>query len=121
MDREASFTRLRLYCSSTDRLGNQPLYQAVARMARDTGLYGATVLRGVMGVGASSVIHSSKLWEIAEKLPMVIEVVDTEEKILSFFNGLKPLLEAQPKGVLVTSEPVQVELQKHGKAGSSEG
>lgn len=121
MDQKEAYTRLRLYCSSTDRLGGQPLYQAVVRLARDAGMHGASVFRGVMGFGASTVIHSSKLWEITEKLPMVIELVDTEEKIRKFFNVLKPQLEEQPKGVLVTSEPVQVELKKYGKGRTSAG
>jgi len=105
---------LRIYASSTDRLGTSLLYEEVVLRAREAGISGATVFRGVMGYGLSSHIHSSKFWELTEKLPVVIEIIDTEEKIEKFCSILGPELESLPKGCLVTISPVEVRIHKHG-------
>lgn len=105
---------MKVYASSTDRLGSQLLYEAIVYRAREAGLSGATVFRGVMGYGLSSQIHSSRFWELTEKLPVVIEIVDTEEKIEKFYSVLSPELESLPKGCLVTITPVEIRIHKHG-------
>ena len=109
-----SHSVLKVYASSTDRIGSQLLYEEVVHRAREAGISGATVFRGVMGYGLSSHIHSSKFWELTEKLPVVIEMIDTEEKIERFYSGIGPELEALPKGCLVTVTPVEVKIHKHG-------
>lgn len=107
-------SRLRIYASSTDKVENKPVYEYLVYLSKKKGLAGATVLRGVMGYGASSVVHSSKLWELTEKLPIVIEIIDNNAKVLEFYNDVEPVLKKMPKGCLVTMEPVEVLLYKEG-------
>ena len=114
MDANTKTKRLRIYASSTDKIGSQPMYESIVFTANKNNLAGATVLRGVMGYGASSVVHSSKFWELTEKLPIVIEIIDEEEKINSFFDLIKPQLDKLTKGCLVTIEDVKVALFKVG-------
>jgi len=105
---------LKIYASSTDRLGPDLLYEAIVYRAKEAGISGATVFRGMMGYGLSSHIHSSKFWELTEKLPVVIELIDLTEKIDSFYRSIEAELGAIPKGCLVTIHPVDVKLHKHG-------
>lgn len=115
MNQDHETRLLRIYASSTDTLNGQPFYQAVVIMAKDHGLSGATVLKGIMGYGASSKIHSVRLWEITEKLPVVIEIIDNADKIDDFMVNLKPKLNQMPKGCLVTQEKINVSFYKSGK------
>ena len=105
---------LRIYISSTDKFKHAPLYEVLVFAARRRGLAGATVLKGFMGYGASSVINSQKLWEISEKLPLVIEIVDEAAKIDSFVETILPYFEKIPKGGLITLEKVRIVLHKSG-------
>jgi len=105
---------LKVYASSTDRLGSQLLYEAIVYKAREAGISGATVYRGMMGYGLSSHIHSSRFWELTEKLPVAIELIDLNEKIESFYEMIKADLSALPKGCLVTISPVEIRLHKGG-------
>ncbi|MDX9771966.1 MAG: DUF190 domain-containing protein [Bacteroidales bacterium] len=105
---------LKVYASSTDRLGSQLLYEAIVYKAREAGISGATVYRGMMGYGLSSHIHSSRFWELTEKLPVVIELIDLREKIESFYEMIEADLSALPKGCLVTVSPVEIRLHKGG-------
>ncbi|MFP4023256.1 MAG: DUF190 domain-containing protein [Thiohalospira sp.] len=105
---------LRIFVSSTDRISGDLLYEKIVYMAKEQNLAGATVLRGVLGFGASSVIHSSKFWELTEKLPMVIEIIDEDEKIINFYQQIEPILKEMPKGCLATIDPVNVLLYKPG-------
>ncbi len=111
---KASHSVLKIYASSTDRLGSGLLYETVVYRAREAGISGATVYRGVMGYGLSSHIHTSKFWELTEKLPVVVELIDTEEKIREFYAVIAPELQTLPKGCLVTVSPVEVILHKSG-------
>lgn len=108
---------LRIHASTTDRIGSKLLYQYVVELARETGIKGATVYRGIMGYGESSKIHSSKFWELTEKLPVVIELVDQTSMLRAFYAGLEEQLLAMPKGCLVTLEPVEIILRKTGDSG----
>lgn len=83
--------------------------------ARRYGLAGATVLKGIMGYGSSSVVHSMKFWEITEKLPVVIEIIDQADKIEAFKVKILPWLDKIRYGCLITSERVDVVLSKSGK------
>lgn len=109
-----SYSVLKVYASSTDRLGSRLLYEELVHRAKEAGLSGATVFRGVMGYGLSSHIHSSRFWELTEKLPVVIELIDTAEKIEGFYSIIGPELEALPKGCLVTITPAEIRIHKHG-------
>ena len=95
---------LRIFIGETDRWHHQPLYEAIVMKARELHMAGATVLRGPMGFGKSSRIHTAKILRLSMDLPMVIEIVDAEEKI----QGFLPLLDEMMKGGLVTLEKVRV-------------
>lgn len=106
---------LRIHASTTDRVGSTLLYQYIVELAREKGIAGATVYRGIMGYGSSSRISSSKFWELTEKLPIVIELVDRTEKLETFFSEIEQDLINMPKGCLVAMEPARILLQKKGK------
>ena len=95
---------LRIFIGESDRHGHQPLYEAIVLKAREQGLAGATVLRGVMGFGKHSILHTAKILRLSEDLPMVIEIVDSAEKI----NGFLPVLNEMITDGLVTLERVKV-------------
>lgn len=107
--------RLRIYISNTDKFKNNLLYEMIIFAARRYGLAGATVLKGIMGYGSSSVVHSLKFWEITEKLPVVIEIIDEQEKIEAFRTKVLPWLDKIRYGCLVTSEKVDIVLSKPGR------
>ena|SRR5258708_29443964 len=95
---------LRVFIGESDRFEHRPLYEAIVLKARESRLAGATVLRGPMGFGAASRIHTTKILRLSMDLPIVIEIVDSEEKIRAFL----PMLESMIGGGLVTLEKVQV-------------
>ena len=95
---------LRIYLGESDRWQHQPLYEAIVLKAREQHLAGATVLRGPMGFGAASRIHTAKILRLSIDLPLVIEIVDTEEKV----KGFLPTLDEMMGGGLVTLEKVKV-------------
>lgn len=95
---------LRIFIGEDDTLGGSPLYEAIVLKAREMHLAGATVLRGPMGFGASSRLHTTKILRLSEDLPLVIEIVDSEDKI----NGFLPSLDQMMSSGLVTLEKVQV-------------
>ncbi len=95
---------LRIFIGENDRWEHQPLYEAIVLKAREMHLGGATVLRGPMGFGHSSRLHTTKILRLSEDLPLLIEIVDSEEKI----NGFLPTLDAMMGSGLVTMEKVRV-------------
>jgi uncharacterized protein len=95
---------LRVFIGEDDKAGTSPLYEAIVLKARELHLAGATVLRGPMGFGASSRLHTTKVLRLSEDLPLVIEIVDSEDKIDAFL----PLLDGMMSSGLVTLEKVQV-------------
>ncbi len=106
---------LRIFLSSTDKKGNDLLYENIVFKAKDEQIKGATVLKGVLGFGASSVIHSYKFWEVSEKLPIVIEIIDEEDKVMAFFEKIQPVLEGVRYGCLVTTEKINIRMYKVGQ------
>lgn len=103
---------LRIFLGESDRWQHQPLYEAIVLKAREMHLAGATVLRGPMGFGKSSRLHTAKILRLSMDLPLVIEIVDTEEKI----NAFLPLLDSMLQGGLVTLEQVRVINYRAGEA-----
>ena len=97
-------TLLRIFMGESDRWEHKPLYEAVVLKAREAGLAGATVLRGPMGYGKSSRLHTAKILRLSMDLPLVIEIVDSEDKIQEFL----PTLDSMMGGGLVTLEKVKV-------------
>ncbi len=95
---------LRIFIGENDKLDDRPLYEAIVKKAREMQLAGATVLRGPMGFGKSSLIHTDKILRLSMDLPLVIEIVDSEEKI----NAFLPALEGMMDSGLVTLEKLQV-------------
>ena len=100
---------LRIFIGESDRWNHKPLYEAIVLKARELHLAGATVLRGPMGFGKSSHLHTAKILRLSMDLPIVIEIVDSEEKI----NTLLPELEQMMSGGMVTLERVQVINYQH--------
>lgn len=95
---------LRIFLGENDRYGKRPLYEAIVLKARELHLAGATVLRGAMGFGQSSRLHTTKILRLSQDLPLVIEIVDAEEKIRGFLTVLEGLMGSG----LVTLERVEV-------------
>src|SRR6266498_3478203 len=95
---------LRIFIGESDRWHHQPLYEAIVLKAREMHLAGATVLRGPVGFGKSSRLHTAKMLRLSSDLPLVIEIVDSEEKI----QQLLPVLDEMMQGGLLTMEKVKV-------------
>ncbi len=95
---------LRIFIGESDKWQGQPLYEAIVRKARELHLAGATVLRGPMGFGAHSRMHTAKILRLSEDLPIVIEIVDSQEKI----DKLMPFIDEAVQEGLVTLERVRV-------------
>ena len=109
------YSILKIRASTTDRIGSKLLYEHVVELAKKLGIEGATVYRGIMGYGSSSKISSSRFWELTEKLPVVIELVDTSEKLREFYKEIEGDLLHMEKGCLVALEPTEILLKKKGK------
>ena len=107
---------LRIFFGEDDKFQRLPLHEAIVLKAREMHLAGATVLRGPMGFGESSRLHTAKILRLSMDLPVVIEIVDAEEKIQSFL----PALDEMMKGGLVTLEKVRV-IQYRGQSGKGGG
>ena len=104
---------LRIFIGESDKQGNRPLYEVIVEEARKRELAGATVLHGVMGFGAHSRIHTSKILRLSEDLPVIIEIVDEAEKIQSFVPEVDKLV----KEGLVTLERIHVVIYRDGRVG----
>ncbi len=94
---------LRIYLGENDKADGKPLYEAIVLKARETGLAGATVIRGPLGFGHSSHLHTTKILRLSQDLPLVIDIVDSEDKI----NAFLPLLDGMMGSGLVTIEKVK--------------
>jgi PII-like signaling protein len=99
---------LRIFCGSDDKVNHTPLYEFIVYEAKKYGLAGATVFRGVMGYGANSVVHSTKILAISDDLPVVIEIADDNEKIDAFLIFMEQYFENSTFGLLITAENVDV-------------
>ena len=99
---------LRVFIGESDKLGHLPLYEAIVREARDAGLAGATVLKGVLGYGATARIRTTKILDLSADLSLVVEIVDEAGKIDAFQHALSALFDQANCGGLVTAEQVHV-------------
>src|ERR1043165_4001070 len=99
---------LRMFVGEVDKIGHQLLYEAILLAAREKGLAGGTVLKGIMSYGASSRIHVARLIELSEDLPIIIEIVDHADKIDAFVPIVNDLFEKCGRGGLITIEKVDV-------------
>lgn len=103
---------LRIFVGETDRYRHRPLHEVIVEEARRRGMAGATVLRGTLGFGAHSRIHTAKILRLSEDLPMVIEIVDTAERIEAFLPDLDKWMDEG----MVTLEKVRVITYRHREA-----
>jgi PII-like signaling protein len=108
---------LRIFIGESDHWHHRPLYEAIVLKARELHMAGATVLRGPMGFGANSRVHTAKILRLSEDLPVIIEIVDTKERI----DALLPHLDEMVDEGLVTLEPVQVIHYRHNKGAEPAG
>jgi uncharacterized protein len=115
MKNNASARMLRIYVSNTDKFRHNLLYEMLVFAAKRYDLAGATVHRGVMGFGSSSIVHSVKFWEFSEKLPVVVEIIDEADKIEKFIEKIMPWFVKIQYGCLITVEDVNVVLYKQGE------
>jgi len=99
---------LRIFIGESDKLGHMALYEAIVKSARDAGLAGATVLKGVLGYGATARIRTTKIMDLSADLSLVIEIVDEESKIEAFLAELNDIFETANCGGLVTLENIRV-------------
>lgn len=102
---------LRIFIGESDKHQGIPLYEWIVRKARENGLAGSTVIRGVEGFGAHSRIHTAKILRLSEDLPIVIEIIDTLEKIENFI----PLIDGAISEGLATLEKVDIRFYRSGK------
>ena len=102
---------LRIFIGEDDRADHKPLYEAIVLKAREMHLAGATVLRGPLGFGQSSHLHTTRILRLSQGLPMVIEIVDSEEKIEALLAAIEPIMGSG----LVTTEKVKV--IRYGESG----
>lgn len=103
---------LRIFIGESDKWHGKPLYEAIILRAREQGLAGATMLRGLMGYGAASRIHTAKILRLSEDLPIVVEIVDSPAKIASFM----PVIEEMVQEGLVTLENLRVIQYRSGQS-----
>ncbi|MDP3435923.1 MAG: DUF190 domain-containing protein [Bacteroidales bacterium] len=115
METAETVRSLKIYISSTDKYKNSSLYEVIVYAAKEYGLTGATVLRGIMGFGSSSRVHSQKLLEINDKIPIIIEFIESKDKIAGFIEHIKPYIEESEKGCLITIQEVTIVLLKRGE------
>jgi hypothetical protein len=108
---------LRLFLGEADRHERMPLYEWIVRRARDRGLAGATVLRGLEGYGAHSRLHTAHILRLSTDLPIVIEIVDTRERLEAFLEELDPVIHEG----LATLERVEIKFYRSGKSGATPG
>lgn len=106
---------LRVFIGESDKHGGVPLYEWIVRKAREHGLAGATVLRGIMGYGGHSRIHSTKILRLSEDLPVIVEIVDARERLEAFL----PVIDGAIREGLATTESVQVRFYRGGTGGET--
>jgi PII-like signaling protein len=108
MELPADSKLLRIFVGESDKIGRKPLYEAILFEARKQGLAGCTVWRGIMSFGASTKVHTARFIEISSDLPIVVEIVDHEDKITAFVEKVDALMQKAACGGLITVEKASV-------------
>jgi uncharacterized protein len=108
MNLERNAKLLRIFLGELDKHHGSPLYEALVLAAKKEGIAGATVFRGILAYGASSRIHTAKLLDLSSDLPIIVEMVDTQEKIDAFLPIANEMIEASGCGALITLEAAEV-------------
>ena len=99
---------LRIFIGESDKIGNIPLYEAIVFKAKEEGLSGATVTKGIMGFGANSKINSDKLFTISNDLPLIVEIIDIENRIRDFIYTVEQMFEKSNSAGLITVEKAEI-------------
>lgn len=99
---------LRIFIGESDKISNIPLYEKIVLLAKEKGLAGATVIKGTMGFGAASRIHTAKILRLSEDLPIIIEIVDEVKKVENFIPIVDKLFEEAKCGGLITIEKAEI-------------
>jgi PII-like signaling protein len=115
MELQGKSKLLRIFAGEDDRIGHDLLYEKILFAAREHNLAGGTIIKGIMSYGASSHVHRAKLIELSEDLPVIIEIVDSAEKIEAFLPVVNILFEQCERGGLITIENVEVIYYKSKK------
>ena len=115
MELKADAKLLRIFLGESDKVKHTALYEAIVREARQLGLAGATVWRGIMGFGPTSRIRTTRILDLSTDLPIIVEIADEEEKINQLLPVLHDLFESAECGGLITVENVKVIKYLHGK------
>ncbi len=112
---EKTTSIIRIYISTTDKIGSEALYEHIIYKAKEWGLAGATAIRGLMGYGSSASVQSFKFWELGEKLPIIVEIIDEKDKIEQLLPAFFEILERSGKGFMVTSQDLGVKMIRKGQ------
>jgi PII-like signaling protein len=115
MELKGKALNLRIYCGESDKYEGQPLYEAIVFAARHAGLAGATSYRGIMSYGPSHSIHTIKVFALSSDLPIIIDIIDTEEKINEFLPTAEAMMNQSGKGGMITSSDVTVHRYEPGQ------
>ncbi|NQU85853.1 MAG: DUF190 domain-containing protein [Mariniphaga sp.] len=115
MNIEGKACQMKIFVGESDKYNGRPLYEEIVFEARKEGLAGATVTNGIMSFGASHSIHTMKIFAISSDLPVIIEIIDTEEKIHNFAKIVDKIIDGSKKGGLVTLSPVNVRKYVRGE------
>jgi PII-like signaling protein len=105
---------LKIYISDSDKVGAASLYEEIVKEAREKGMAGATVYRGMLSYGASHSLHTMKIFALSNHLPVIVEIVDSEEKIRDFSVFVRDLIGLSRKGTLITIQKLEVVEYKAG-------
>jgi PII-like signaling protein len=108
MQLERNSKLLRIFIGEMDKVGHQPLYEALLFSAKKQGIAGCSVIRGIMSYGVSTLVHTTKILDFSSDLPVIVEIVDKEEKINDFLPVVDDLIEKAGCGGLVTIEDAEV-------------
>ncbi len=114
MENKNDLKLLRIFIGESDKHSHSPLYEKIIFEAKKAGLAGATAVRGIMGFGAHSIIHKSKMLELSSDLPIILEIVDSEINIRNFIKTVEKLFDESKNGGLITIENAEVILYKPG-------
>ena len=112
MEAKQEYTLLRIFMASIDKVESHPLYEAIVFAAKKKGMAGATVFKGIMGFGASSLIHTSKIFELTDDVPIIVEIVDKPDKIEAFIEDIEPMIQQSKLGGLISTEKINAIIYK---------
>ncbi len=120
MELKGKAINLRIYCGESDKFDGQPLYEAIVFSARHAGLAGATSYRGIMSYGPSHSIHTIKVFALSSDLPIIIDIVDSEERIMEFIPTAEKMMSTSGKGGMIVTSEVTVHRYEPGKGANKQ-